>query len=756
MSDNLEHIRVNLKSFEDENKKPFQSISFSLSLLGSSIAIGLLLLLIFFLPNGYPSSDTSSTIQIIYDNFIFNVVYYFNQVYYVSPEINGTYFYYIIITIIILLLIICGTGFFVTNKKARNVLILYNWILYIVLMIVYLIYFKLYVFYFTENELFHCFGTIPILLNVPIQIALLIDGNSFLDWTKFKISKNEEFVKKDFIYRRIVASLFLLPYFFIAIIPILITSNLQAFDYHEYYFFGFAVGLPIYLVWFFVGEVLRIIVTNKEIERRILFLISKGELSIYSISLAANADIRKIQRIITNKINKGEIMAELSYDNMQIIPREPELFFSEERSLDKTDKVESKIEKKITYSSNFWFTISTTIIAVFAFSFIMVMIPNKEFQTNDYSIVTSGSNFCFSWQYYVYDHTGYYRLDYFRLNIGFYILAIIGIISLSISFFGYYENKSIGNINRTHSILNLGLYSIPVIISIIMTAIVVSNGRSYSNYVKTVGLEYSTIGLIYFVPFIYLQISMLIENKSFKQWFGISMNENRTKKIINYGRLINGIVFLLMFAWMWFYPIALMIPIRPNRIIYSITLLNIFMVAWWLYSDLLRNVINIQQKKSILKGIFQLNVTNTDGIASKLEMPKEFVEDYMLKLALKENQKIRSLDSYDETDISNNVPNTELQSPSYISNKTNPKIIRKGILSLFSIIISVLAISLNNYLIAHWFGRFVYLYMISFFIVLIGLYISVHTSYFTKGKIGYVLNGLILLELSIIMSIILY
>ncbi|HUT81850.1 MAG TPA: hypothetical protein VMZ29_11660 [Candidatus Bathyarchaeia archaeon] len=767
---------------ELESNQYLVSEGFIISIILSLIAVGLLTLLILMIPN-YPFSATNTDAQTMYDNFFYNIKYGYYGSYSSNAKIYPYIGYCIFMPVIVILFIISGTGVLVKGQKQTKALIFSNWLLYLIPMITGIIlYFNsvninYYNYYW--REIIQPLGFYPIYLNLVIQTVLLIDRNSFRGWTGFDQKNNHsvKVIRKS--TRQAIAIIFFLFYLAVAMVPIIWIASLK----NTFYMFAVMWScLGPYLGLFFFA--LLPAAFGKNLKKKIMELVSSGEKSIPTIAYSLNLQELYVQSIIKEKIASGEIFGDLSSDGLNIITKDPKLLFAIDNEYSAISPgIEERIQTK-TGELGFWLSIGLTIIAVGIFTLLIIMVPALDVRTIVPGELT-GENYFYTWEYEQYSGA-VFQLTGIYPSSGFFIFAPIGAVTLMISGFGL----PIWDKNQLKKLIyiNWGLYIIPIIATVYTTTQILGSAYTYgfnSQFYITRGIEFSTLlSIFYFTPFIFIQGSMLVEKTTFIEWTGFSRKQGNFKQSLEIGRIINSVLFLLIFIWMWFYAIALIFI--ENKLGLMITHLSLLLVLfiWWFFGEALKLISNKNKQSKIIKYIVQMDITDLKGLASRLNLPLGQIQDIVYNYA-KKNPSFGSLSAdglqiipwnindqlicrkcnYQNDSDSKFCSNCGEKFDDYLSalkagneakdleNKQLVKLPKRQLLGILSFIIAITSLVCYIFILISWVKLFFLLYII-LVLLYAGIILGIFSSDTSMGIFGYLINTLNILVVTICLFII--
>jgi TM2 domain-containing membrane protein YozV len=325
---NLEQKKTSqrLEMFFNEFK---QSKRFLFSIIFSFIAIGLITALIIGLMTKVtrPLVDLDDTngwkSTIFYD---FEYIYTFSTNNYTLIGFTLSRGFSIFLFTALPLLLLSGSTILITDRKRTRYLTYINWFFYLIPLFSAII-FKIYYSQFNNiratfriTGLGLILGILPILLNLPIQLALLVGKESFLNWSG--LSKRK---KQHLLYKR-VGYLRGIPLILLTLVGAIILIN-PLFDYYSpllyvnYWFYRVLPFLGTYLLWFVAINLLGTSLLHKKIaEKLIIRDILCGEYDIIALCDKHRTAIENVQLIIRHAIQNETIFGKISDDGLWFVP----------------------------------------------------------------------------------------------------------------------------------------------------------------------------------------------------------------------------------------------------------------------------------------------------------------------------------------------------------------------------------------------------------------------------------------------------
>ncbi len=622
-------------SDEDSGKKNDQSrvaqtsgISFTISpffiisILCAIVGVGILTFLIFMIPN-YPRSSFTSSVNTLYDSFFYDVEYRtssWSTTYYTPRAFPGTG-YLILMPFAMILIAISGIGFLVRNRKEVKRMIFINWALYLV-PIGMAIAKDVYSNYDYWDSLTQPLGFFPVYLCIFLQFSLLLDNNSFLDWAGFSEESKAENDRFNLVYRKVISIIFLVIFTYALGIPIL-----GAYTQKVYYMmFGHVwTVIPILICWYLFGELIRLLIRKTRQRRRVMEYIvnnyvGKTELSIPIIAEYAVIGLQATRTAILKEIVNGRILGEISEDGTILFLLDPDTYFKKKEK--PIEVVEPRVVKEFeTQPWLFWISVALSVIAVGTLTVAICFIPTLEY-TVDGNVEGYFNNFFYRWYYRYYSYSDYSTLRWIKPHIGALILLPISAATLLISGLGFLvRNKKD---SRNLVFINWALYTIPIGAGVIMSAIGLFK-LTYTNYgvLDVIGMPL-ILSFFYLTPLVFVQGSMFVMDNTFSEWSSFKGEKAQEIRSIRAGRMVSAIFFILIFAWMWVYPIVLVIPTYSNDGFHiAHTSLYFALLAWWLFGDLV-GIIALKGKwKKTIERTIKMGVFDLEVISTRFDIPLE-------------------------------------------------------------------------------------------------------------------------------------
>jgi len=743
-----------------------------ISIVCSVIAVGLLAVLIFMHPerdysNPNPNANT------MYDNFFYNVEYsYYYSGNFRRPIFKPTAGFYIFMPIIMITAVISGTGVLVKDPKHTRYLIFTNWVLYtipIAMSIAIEIWKNL---RYWDNSI-QALGFYPFYLNIFLQFALLLDRNSFLDWAGFSKESEKQNDRASLIYRRVNAIIFLTIYLYTFGIPFMgiftQINNILSMFAHMW------IAVSALILWLICGEVIRKVVTanrrrSKVLDYIVRHYIGTSEMFIPTIAEQVDISIKEARMVIYKSIRAGRILGEISVDGNVLVLHDPETYFKKpEKPIEELKEIEPRVAKIIEAQPYlFWISVAFSIIAVGTLTVLICFTPLIEDKVSGL-ISTTGNNFFYRWYYYTYDTTSYLR--YVKPHIGFYILMPISVLTLTVSGLGVLVRNRDDSKKLVY--INWILYLIPIIAGIVMSTIGLLTLKATNQpHIDVIGTPI-LLSLFYLTPFVFVQGSMYVFSNNFGEWSNFKGGKSFKEKPIKAGRLTSAIFFFLIFAWMWFYPIGLMIPTFYNDTMH-ITHLSLYigLMVWWVLGDLV-GLISLKAKwKSTIKRTFEMGIYDLETISMRYDIPLEITKEVAHILIVKGTisgeldeknntiipkiregeticnicKKVNELDakfcSHCGAKIAHTIqPKEEKTEKSTKTSIDTDKLpfTKNKIIGMFSL--AIFFIATISYSVLMYFGFDYFFATIPFAVLIIaGTILGAKSSYYSIGKAGYSLN----------------
>jgi F0F1-type ATP synthase assembly protein I len=288
------------------------------------------------------------------------------------------------------------------------------------------------------------------------------------------------------------------------------------------------------------------------------------------------------------------------------------------------------------------------------------------------------------------------------------------------------------------------------------------------------------LSFFYLTPFVFMQGSMFVLDNTFSGWSSFKGEKAQKVKPIRAGRMVSAIFFFLIFAWMWFYPFGLMIPVFDTEALHlAHTSVYFAMLAWWLFGDLV-GIIALKAKwKTTIERILKMGIYELEIIATRFDIPLETTLEIAHILIGKgiisgelDEKNRRIIPKSREKDFNciscNNlnekdakfcshcgitldftiVPKEEAIEKSTESNNTQElaPISKNKIQGIFSL--AIMIISTITYIVLMVFGFDYFFATIPFAVFLIaGTILGAKSSYYAVGKAGYALNTISLITI---------
>lgn len=754
---------------------PFLIISITCTIVG----VGLIAFLIFMIPD-YPSSSSVDP-STMYDNFFYDVRYgrhYSSGRYYRIYAAPGTG-YLLIMPIAMIFIAVSGLGILIKNRIEAKRLIFINWGLYLVPLTMAIVK-DVISDYYSWDSLTQPLGLYPIYLCIFLQFSLLLDRNSFLNWAGFSEESKAENDSFSLTYRKVIAIIFLIIFVYTLGIPI-IGPYTQA---NNYTIFGHMItAIPILIVWFLCGEVIRISAGKTRQRRKVMDYIvknyvGKSELSLPTIAEYAKIDSNVVRRVVLKEIVNGRILGEISEDGMVLSLIDPNTYFKKQEK--PIEEVEPRVIKEFeTKPFLFWISVALSVIAVGTLTVAISFIPILETRFNG-NVAGTFDNFFYKWSYYYVYYSDYTRLSWIKPHIGGSILLSISVLSQTISGLGFLVRNR--KDSKRLNYINWLLYCIPVIAGVVISAIgLFTLSRIQYNALDGLGMPL-ILSFYYLTPFVFMQGSMFVLDNTFSEWSSFKGKKAQKERPIRTGRMVSAIFFFLIFAWMWFYPFGLMIfPFNTESLHITHTSLYFAMLVWWLFGDLV-GIIALKGKwKKTIERTIKMGIYELEGIAARFDIPLETTlevahiligkgiisgeldeknrriipkkreQDFSCATCNKINEKDAKFCSYCGGKLDFTLaPKEEIIEKPTESNNTQElaPISKNKIQGIFSLVIMI--ISTITYIVLMVFGFDYFFATIPFAVFLIvGTILGAKSSYYAVGKAGYALNTISLITIII-------
>ncbi len=753
---------------------------FIISILCAIVGVGILTFLIFMIPN-YPRSSFTSSANTLYDSFFYDVEYRTSSwltTYYTPRAFPGTG-YLILMPFAMILIAISGIGFLVRNRKEAKRMIFINWALYLV-PIGMAIAKDVYNNYDYWDSLTQPLGFFPVYLCIFLQFSLLLDKNSFLDWAGFSEESKAENDRFNLVYRRVISIIFLVIFTYAFGIPIFGPYTQKVY----YMVFGHVwTAIPIFISWLLFGEVIRISISRMRQRRRVMDYIvnnyvGKSELSIPIIAEYAEISLSKVRTVILKEIGNGRILGEISEDGTILSLLDPNTYFKKQEK--PIEEVEPRVIKEFeTEPYLFWVSVALSVIAVGTLTVAICFIPIIDPRLNG-DVSGFFSNFFYRWEYRYSVYSDYSYLRWVKPHIGAAILLSISVFAQTIAGLCFLVR------NRKDSkkliYINWLLYLIPIVASIVIAAIgllTLSNVERYG--MDIVGMPI-ILSFFYLTPFVFMQGSMFVLDNTFSEWSSFKGEKAQKLRPIRAGRMVSAIFFFLIFAWMWFYPIGLIIPVFDTFAMHlSHTSVYFAILAWWLFGDLVGIIALKARWKKTIERTIKMGIYELESISTRFDIPIETtlevahiligkgiisgeLDEKNRRIIPKKREKdfsCASCNKVNEMDAKfcshcgakldfTIVPKEEIIEKSTVSDDTQElvSISKSKILGIFSL--AIMFISTISYIVLMVFGFDYFFATIPFAVFLIaGTILGVKSSYYAVGKAGYALNTISLITIVI-------
>lgn len=771
-----DHSRVAKSSENGFTISPF----FIISIISAIIGIGILTFLIFIIPN-YPRSAPTSYADIAFDNFFYDIQYdsgYYSTTSYWPRAYPGTG-YLILMPVAMITIAISGTGFLVRNRKEAKRLIFINWGLYLV-PIGMAIAKDVYSNYDYWDSLTQPLGFYPLYLCVFLQFSLLLDKNSFLNWAGFSEESKVENESFNLIYRRVISIIFLVIFTYTFSIPLL-----GPYIQKEHYMVINHVwtAISILISWYLFGELIRFLVSKTRQRRRVMDYIvnnyvGKSELAIPIIAEYAEKSLSVVKKVILKEIVNGRILGEISEDGNTLFLLDPDIYFKKKEK--PIEEVEPRVIKEFeTQPWFFWISVALSVIAVATLTAAICLIPILDSSISG-DVGGTFNNFFYKWLYNYISYYDYTYLSWIKPSTGSSILLSFFVFTQTIAGLGFL----VRNKKDTKKLIYINwlLYTIPIIAAVVKAAVgLLTFSYVYSFVIDVVGMPI-ILSFFYLTPFIFLQGSMFVLDNTFSEWSSFKGEKAQKTSPIRVGRMVSAIFFFIIFAWMWFYPIGLMIPGLENfglHIAHTSVFFGI--LVWWVFGDLV-GIIALKGKwKRIIERTIKLGINDLESISMRFNIPLETTLeathilirngrvsgelDERNKLLVpidksgqficiscqKVNEKDAKFCSFCGTKIDFTMFSEKGKiKPSIESIKDQEllPITKNKMMGIFSIVIFFL--STISYSVLMYFGFDYFFATIPFAVFLIiGIILGAKSSYYSVGKAGYSLNTISLIAIII-------
>ena len=751
---------------------------FIISILCAIIGVGIITFLIYMIPD-YPSSSSGAPNN-TYDTFFYDIEYDYYSSYsstYRSPHAYAGTGYYILMPIAMIAIAISGLGVLVKDRKEARNLIYINWVLYLIPASMAIVTGVLSSTYYWDS-LQHPLGFYPIYLCIFVQFSLLLDKSSFLDWAGFSEKSKVENDRSNFVYRRVISIIFLIIFVYTFGIPLfgLLTQV------NRYAVFGHVwTAIPILICWLLFGEVIRISVSRMRQRRKVMDYIvnnyvGKSELSIPIIAEFAEISLNVVRRVVLKEIVNGRILGEISEDGTVLSLIDPNTYFKKQEK--PIEKVEPRVIKEFEKEPFlFWLSVALSVIAAGTLTVAICFIPIIETRI-DGNVAGTFNNFFYKWSYYYVYYSDYTRLSWIRPHIGASILLSISVLFQTISGFSFLVRNRKDSKKLIH--INWLLYCVPIIAGIIICAIgLLTLTNTQYNALDVLGMPL-ILSFFYLTPFVFMQGSMYVLDNTFSEWSSFKGEKAQKVRPLRTGRLVSAIFFFLIFAWMWFYPFGLMIPVFDTEVLH-ITHTSIYfaMLVWWLFGDLVGIIALKAKRKKIIERTIKMGIYELEGITARFDIPLETTlevahiligkgiisgeldeknrriipkkreQDFSCATCNKINEKDAKFCSYCGGKLDFTLaPNEEIIEKPTESNNTQElaPISKNKIQGIFSL--AIMIISTITYIVLMVFGFDYFFATIPFAVFLIaGTILGAKSSYYAVGKAGYALNTISLITI---------
>ncbi|MBK5112263.1 MAG: zinc ribbon domain-containing protein [Candidatus Heimdallarchaeota archaeon] len=755
------------------------SPAFIFSIIGTIVGVGILVFLIFMIPN-CPGNAPTSYADTAFDNYFYDVQYrYSSSSTSRDPIANPNPIYFILMPFAMIAIAFSGIGIFVKNRKEVRRLIFINWALYLVpigMAIAKDVYNKNGYWFNIAQPL----GFFPLYLCIFLQFSLLLDKNSFLDWAGFSEKSKNDNVRFHLNYRRVIAVIFIMIFIYTFSIPLLGAFTLS----NNYSLFAHVwTALPLLICWYLFGELIRFQISNrrphgKVMEYVVVNYIGKSELSLLVIADYANISVDNVRKALLKEIRNGHILGEISENGTVLFLLEPSVYFK--RKEKPIEEVEPRVIKEFeTQPWFFWISVVLSVIAVGTLTVAICFIPILETRING-NVAGTFNNFFYKWSYYYVYYSDYTRLSWIKPHIGGSILLSISVLFQTISGLGFLVRNR--KDSKKLNYINWLLYCVPIIAGVVISAIgLFTLSRTQYNALDGLGMPL-ILSFYYLTPFVFMQGSMFVLDNTFSEWSSFKGEKAQKERPIRTGRMVSAIFFFLIFAWMWFYPFGLMIfPFSTESLHITHTSLYFAMLVWWLFGDLV-GIIALKGKwkkmieRTIKMGVFDLesismrynipldvtlevaHILTSKGIIigdldekNKLIMPKQREGAFVCVSCSKPNEKDAKFCSHCGSKLDFAKLLQEVKNRTSSKSTLDPELLpitKNKIMGIFST--AFFAISTVGYIVLMNFGFDYFFATIPFALFLIaGTILGAKASYHAVGKAGYSLNTISLIVLII-------
>lgn len=253
-------------------KRKEWSTGFISSLILLALGVTLLSLLVGFIPAPVPESfEGSGDPEQIYSNWFYHVEYNpFGATTQQLDRMEPGLGFYLLMPVVMILLGVSGGTILLTDFQQTKRLIVLSWGSYLLPAILGIIKFiQLYSIYFWGNEVFTwSLGFYPVYTHLFLQLALLLNQQSFKDWAAFALEEEEKVTWSQLAHRlETSAIIFLLIYvcawagppMILLVFPTPLILPLSFFTIIGCTFF--------FLLWFIVNELPKIISKRKKSDK---------------------------------------------------------------------------------------------------------------------------------------------------------------------------------------------------------------------------------------------------------------------------------------------------------------------------------------------------------------------------------------------------------------------------------------------------------------------------------------------------------